>query len=146
MMAKPAEHAMETLLEEAKLSEEVWEVLLDAPREEREKPLPKKASSGGVGEWLREVVGSRESKGVGGSTPRTGKAREGAKVEEEEDAQLAAAIQPSVMSCAHSPTARVTQEAAIAQLGAMGFGREASLNALRRANYDISAATNLLLG
>lgn len=92
-MAKPAEHAMETLLEEAKLSEEVWEVLLDAPREEREKPLPKKGSSGGVGEWLREMVGSRESKGVGGSTPRTGKAREGAKVEEEEDAQLAAAIQ-----------------------------------------------------
>ena len=32
------------------------------------------------------------------------------------------------------------------QLGSMGFGRTQALDALRRANYDVAAATNLLLG
>ena len=38
------------------------------------------------------------------------------------------------------------QEAAVAQLTSMGFTRGAANDALRRSNFDVGAATNLLLG
>ncbi|KAL1507601.1 hypothetical protein AB1Y20_007220 [Prymnesium parvum] len=52
---------------------------------------------------------------------------------------------PSFDEAIAAPTVAM-QEAAVAQLGAMGFGRDAALNALRRSNYDVAAATNFLLG
>jgi len=56
----------------------------------------------------------------------------------------AAAIQPAPSVA--SATAPPGQEAAVSQLTAMGFSRGAAIDALRRANFDVTAATNLLLG